>query len=569
MKSVSLLSSGRQIIIILLTYFIFAGIFGFAYRYALNPDGISHLRLAGYIAEGHFYYSIVSGWSPLLSWLIAPLISMGFEGQFAARIAIALSGAGLLGCTCMFANRLNLSEKIKFIALVVSALLISFWTIQFIAADVLVAFLSLLYFYFVTASDILKNRKVPFICGIVGGVSYLAHHYAFPFFLVHFPASLFLKGYIDRDKDCFPLKKILASWGLGIAGFAIIASIWIGTMSIRYGTFTISSKGPIAHAAMGPRDIDRRPTHFYGGLHKPKNEYSIHVFEDPSGLKFNTWSPFESKEYFNHQMKIIRENILYVRDHFITLSPFFTHASILVLIALAPLSLLLNKNTSKMTYMYFWIVMTFLIYCSGYILLIARSPRRFYVLMIVFLLLAFHLLEMFNNVLSTVISARRKKVMTTYLLFIACSAFVIKPGIEFAKAMKNVIMVDQVNPYGEIAEKIRSIQFPTPYAIIRSSQKPPTDLYIAYFLNKQLLGRPLSSDAEGISKELLAAGAKSLLVFDHPEIVTTLKQNKMYIHLGTIRFNNVKKYSKTVNINIRDHEILTGWDSEVTIFKLN
>jgi len=80
MKSLTSLTQKTQLIIIFLIYFIFALIFGFAYRFALNPDGIVELRLAGYIAEGKFLQSVTSSWPPLFSWLISPFFFIGIDG---------------------------------------------------------------------------------------------------------------------------------------------------------------------------------------------------------------------------------------------------------------------------------------------------------------------------------------------------------------------------------------------------------------------------------------------------------------------------------------------------------
>jgi len=101
---------------------------------------------------------------------------------------------------------------------------------------------------------------------------------------------------------------------------------------------------------------------------------------------------------------------------------------------------------------------------------------------------------------------------------------------------------------------------------LRSSQKPHTDTYIAYYLNKQFLGRPLSIDALGIANELKAAGGKSILVFDNPDIVERLKNDTRFVHLATKKIYD-NRYEETVNINIRDHEIITGWDKEVNLFE--
>ena len=568
MKSFSPLTNIIQLTIILFAYLIFASIFGFAYRYALNPDGLSLLRLAGYIAEGNFQQSLTSGWSPLTTWLISPFLCLGFDGLTAARITIALCGAGLVLCTWFLALRFDLTQNIRLIAVLTVALLISFWTVQFIAADVLVAALTLCYIYLVTDPDILVKRKSALICGIVAGFSYLAHHYALPFFLLHFPVVLALRGYFDRDGEGFPSKRVLISWGAGITGFLIIASVWVGVVSIKYGELTISSKGGIAHAAMGPDDVDRRPPHFYGGLNKPENDYSMHIFEDPSGLEFKTWSPFESREYFMHQLWIMKNNLVDIRNHFITQSSFFTYAFMIAVLVLITITLLIGSSSRRNKHLYSWVVITFCIYCSGFVLLIARSPRRFYALMIIVLLLSFHFLEKMKNALGNIVFGRRKKLLAIFLLVIVVSAFALKPGTQLFKSIRYLVTHEQVNAYAEIAEHINTVEFQSPYAIIRSSQKPHTDTFIAYYLNKQLLGRPLSLEAVGIANELRAAGGRSILVFDNSDIVDKLKNDTQFVHLGSKKIYD-ERYEGTVNINIRDHELITGWDKELNIFTLN
>jgi len=144
-------------------------------------------------------------------------------------------------------------------------------------------------------------------------------------------------------------------------------------------------------------------------------------------------------------------------------------------------------------------------------------------------------------------------------------AFTLKPGLDLLKSINNIITIEQVNPYREIAEQINIVQFPSPYAIIRSSQKPYTDIYIAYYLKKQLLGRPLSSDINGITEELKAVDAKSLLVFDNLDIVEKLKNDKRYIHIASIKLKKDNRYLHAVNIK---QDEITGWGEEVNVFTL-
>jgi hypothetical protein len=553
---------------ILLFYAICALILGFVYRYAVNPDGISLLRLSGYIADGNFQQSVTSGWSPLMTWVIAPFVFFGFDGLTAARIAIGLCGAGLLLCGWLLSSRFNLSQNIKLTAGLISALLISVWSIYAITADVLVAALTLCYLYLVTDEDILINRKSVLLCGFSGGLSYLAHHYALPFFLAHFPTMLFLRGYLGKGETGIPLKKIFVSFGVGMAGFLIIALAWIGIVSAKYGHLSISSKGGVAHAVMGPKDKDRRHPFFVGGLYKPRDSYAMHVFEDPSEVEFNTWSPFESKEYFMHQLKVVKINAAYIINHFVNRSPFFTYAFVIGILVIIPIALLLNPLSSRNKFLYAWVIITFSIYSSGFLLLIARSPRRFYALMIAFILLSFHFLEELKSGMHNIMTSRKSKVLTYYLIMIIILAFSLKPGVHLLKSLRNIVAVDQINPYEEIAKQINKVEFPSPYAIIRSSQKPHTDMYIAFYLQGQLLGRPQSRDVDGISRELKKAWARSLLVFDNEEIVEQIKSDQRYIHIASRQLKDSQRYKRTVHINIRGHEIITGWDREVNIFAL-
>jgi hypothetical protein len=376
---------------------------------------------------------------------------------------------------------------------------------------------------------------------------------------------LILRGYFSIDKERFPWKKVFISWAGGITGFIIITSIWIGLVSAKYGHLTISSKGGIAHSRMGPSDVDRNFPYFYGGLNKPNNAYSIHIFEDPSGLKFRTWSPFESKEYFLHQLKVIKDNASDMMNHFIMQSPFFTYAFVISVLGLIAIALFLIKMSNNKKFLYAWFVLTFGIYSSGFLLLIARSPRRFYALMVLFLFLSVHFIEELRSILGDMISERRKKLLTVYFLIIIISAFALKPGIQLLRSVRSVIADEQVNPYKEIAEQIKTIRFPAPYAIIRTSQKPHTDYYLAYNIDKYLLGRPISIDVEGFTKELKDADAKSLLVFDNPEIVSKLNADERYIHAGSLRLNNYDKYLNPINAKV---DQIANWDSEVNVYIL-
>jgi hypothetical protein len=383
--------------------------------------------------------------------------------------------------------------------------------------------------------------------------------------MIHFPLTLLIRYYISNDAKRGSIRDGLKTYGVGVVACLAIASIWMGLLTIKYGEFTVTKKGKIAYALMGPEEI-RHPPHFKSGLHRIPNMYSIHVFEDPSELTYTEWSPFENKRYFLHQVDLIKRNLVYMLNHFVNLSPFFTYAFVIGILSIVPVALMLNRLNEQKKFLYAWTVMTFIVYSSGYILLIARSPRRFYALMVIFLFAAGHFMVELINGMREIIAGKRAKLLSRYLLIIIVLAFSLKPGIHLLKSFNNIVFHKQVNAYKDIADQILTVDFPAPYAIVRSAQKEYTDFYIAYYLEKQFLGRPLSANVEGITMELVQVDAASLLVFDNAEIVQVLKNDRRYAHVGRVKLREDSRYENAVNVK---RDLVKKWDREVNVFLIN
>jgi hypothetical protein len=499
----------------------------------------------------------------MFSWLVAPFLITGLEPLWAGRIVIALSGAGMVVGCWHLSRRFDLPANFRFMALIILTLLIADWTIQFITADVLIAAFLVFYLYLVTSGDLLSCQRKACATGIVAGIAYYAKNYMLPFFMIHFPLMLLLQYIFFRNEGrILSWRRLVVSYISGVLCFFVIASGWILALSSRYGEFTLTGKSRIAFALMGPEEV-RHPPLFYDGLHRHSNDYQIHVFEDHTVLKYKTWSPFENRKYFIHQLKLIKTNLIYLFNHFVNLSPFFTYAFVICIFLIAVLSLLVNRMSRENGYLYAWIVITFVVYSSGYVLLIARSPRRFYALMAVFVFASCHFAEGLINRLSDGLNKKRRNLLVVFIALIIVGAFSVKPGIHLFRSASNIILREQVNAYRDIAEQIAVVDFPSPYAIVRSSQKPYTDYYIAFYLRKQFLGRPLSSDIDGITAELKSVGARSLIVFDNLEIVSKLEEDERYEHAGRIVLKEDERYWNAVNIK---QDEVKRWDREVNVF---
>jgi hypothetical protein len=377
---------------------------------------------------------------------------------------------------------------------------------------------------------------------------------------------LILNYFFYKKEKSVTKRNIVISFLIGITAFFLIASLWVTALSVKYDEFTITKKGSISHSLMGPEADRLKSSPFHSGLHKPDNEYALHIQEDHSGISLSSWSPFESKEYFMHQLSLIKMNLVYVYNHFVNLSPFFVYALVVCILTIIPVALLLSRPDKPRKYLYSWIIMTFAIYCPGYILLIARSPRRFYMLMIIFVFFSFHCVEILVNAVRDRMNEKRKRILLSYLLLIVTAAFAVKPGIHLARSAINLYSAEHVNSYRKMAERIKGADFPSPYAFIRSAQKNHTDYYIAFYMKGQFLGRTLSGDIEGLTDELRNAEARALLVFDNMELVERLKRDNRFIHTASIDLKEESQYLNRLNTEI---DQISAWDRSVNIFLIN
>ena len=93
----------------LIGYGVVAVFLGMRHREMMNADAMVYIRRAGYLLHGDFYYFLSEHWSLMLSWLIAPLMAMGIDGLYAARIVNGCIGALYMVCFLALARRLRIS----------------------------------------------------------------------------------------------------------------------------------------------------------------------------------------------------------------------------------------------------------------------------------------------------------------------------------------------------------------------------------------------------------------------------------------------------------------------------
>jgi hypothetical protein len=269
-------------------------------RDQINPDGVAYIRNAMYLAQGRFAASASGYWSPLLSWCMTPLLAAGVDGLYAARIVLALWGAGLVAAGVLFLRRwgrpLDIEPAWRAAAGGVLAIGAAVWATLGITPDVMLSTCLLVYAALATDGDFVRRRWGPLWCGITGGLAFLAKAYALPFVLAHFTLAVLL--HYGRDR------RVPRAWGLGLAGVMLVAGPWIIILSIKYQKPTVSTVASIAHAIIGPRDKPRKhPTARMYDLEPGR----ISIWETPERMAYNRWSPFQRQRYLLYQARYARD----------------------------------------------------------------------------------------------------------------------------------------------------------------------------------------------------------------------------------------------------------------------
>jgi hypothetical protein len=91
-------------------------------------------------------------------------------------------------------------------------------------------------------------------------------------------------------------------------GTVLICSPWLTVISVKYGTLTFGTSGPLNHAIVGPPDIERY--HPFGVTFHHPEAGRVTSWEDPAPALYHQWSPFHSFDYASYQLQLILSNLV-------------------------------------------------------------------------------------------------------------------------------------------------------------------------------------------------------------------------------------------------------------------
>lgn len=248
-----------------------------------NIDGISYISIAEQYADGYVSDAVNAYWSPLISWLAAPLMALGMDGIVALVTISALSAAcgltlgaalvwrvtgGHVGATLVFtvgASALYLGAT----RMLTPDLLVVSWTTGFVAALVMLG----------EALD--ENRRVAAWATVLGAVcvlGYVTKLFLVPVGLVSLLVWFALRAL--RTRRGADRRQVLLSALLVVVVASLLAAPWVVTLSLKYGHPTIGSSFSVNMSAkVDPEQSASEPLRD-APLWAPPNEHAISFGED-------------------------------------------------------------------------------------------------------------------------------------------------------------------------------------------------------------------------------------------------------------------------------------------------
>ena len=259
-------------------YFLLCGAMLPWFLHRVAPDAASYLTIARKYRVWEFSDAINGYWSPLLSWLVAPLLCLGAPMEVAGKCVEVAIGAGALSAVWWLGKRLALPEAVRVWTTLAIVPAVAMYALTDTTPDLLVAVLLTIYIGVVIGPDYPRSSWQGAACGLLGALAYLAKAYAFPFFLAHYVA---VSGYllVRRRSSWVELRRLVAATAAGLIVFAVVAGCWAGLLSRKYSRLTIGTTGAYQfrlHGQGNPIDV--------GGLYPPSNKMAISAWEDPSDL---------------------------------------------------------------------------------------------------------------------------------------------------------------------------------------------------------------------------------------------------------------------------------------------
>ncbi|MEN6551687.1 MAG: hypothetical protein ABFC34_02245, partial [Methanobacterium sp.] len=219
---------------------------------------------------------------------------------------------------------------------------------------------------------------------------------------------------------------------------------------------------------------------------EPPNPSATSTWENPSLVKLNDWSPFESGEYFEFQLKTIYKTLLQTT----IIIEYYSILSLAIIIM--SLYLIFRSDTKKsLKDKLIYLMVTIFIYTSGYLLIFIQE-RYLWPTIILIMLCGFILINSFEKMSN--LNRTHRNIFLVILMF----SFIFAPAYELF-----------IYPSTDSSGYVLSKTLKNDYGIhgnIASNNLWGETLEVTYYLNSRYYGLPKNTNnSQELQNELEAS----------------------------------------------------------------
>ncbi len=361
-------------------------IFPYVRWYADNPDTFQYLAIATKYLSGDWMHVINGYWSPMISWLlIIPLFFIN-DQLFAFKILQVLIGLFTIWQWTKLLDKTSIRKSWKNILVIVLIPFVLVYALLNATPDLLFMGLLLMLLNQILSGNIFSNASRSIQTGITGAILYLTKGFGFPFFIA-LTLIIILFECRRKEKNKIAWLNVIRLYGM----FFIISFVWIVTLSLHHGHFTISEAAGF-NMSRDAAPLPGRPAGLpvlNKGLYLPL-AHSYSAWENPG--------EYVSKErvtLFNatsDYLKIIKRNLLsiYYFD--------FSRQVGIVFLSLLLLFVIIKglRELFKERWRIILLLFIFLFY-GGYTLILVHSRYTWINSLLMLILSAYFIQELFNK----------------------------------------------------------------------------------------------------------------------------------------------------------------------------
>ena len=249
-----------------------------------NIDGISYINIARQYLEGHTDAAVNAYWSPLVSWLMVPLMALGV-GDSAALVAVSAAG-GLVATAlaCRLVLRATGGHGPAALVVVVSTAVFALGNLRVLTPDLLVvAAATALAGAIARCDDALRSGdrgaqvRASVVLGVVCAVCYVTKLYLVPVAVVAAAGWLVVRALLERVHGARLRPLVMVATAAGVA--AVLAAPWVVVLSTSYGHVTAGSSLSVNLESKFVPDAGSGGT-TAAPLWAPPNEHAVSFGED-------------------------------------------------------------------------------------------------------------------------------------------------------------------------------------------------------------------------------------------------------------------------------------------------